>query len=93
RERTYTATSRDVGRLMRLLHGTIEAVEAAVRDGGDALSAIDGAVGLDRLIHAKPDAAAIADLAEEDPLVRAADRHGTLRKFAPLLLEAIDFRA
>lgn len=93
RERTYTATSRDVGRLMRLLHGTAAAVEAALRDGGDMAAAIDGAVGLDRLVRSAPQAAAIADLAEEDPLIRAADRWRTLRKFAPLLLQAIDFRA
>jgi hypothetical protein len=93
RERTYTATSREVGRLMRLLHGTAAAVEAALRDGGDVAAAIDGAVGLDRLVRSAPQAAAIADLAEEDPLVRAADRWQTLRKFAPLLVQAIDFRA
>ena len=93
RERTYTATSREVGRPMRLLHSTAAAVEAALRDGGDVAAAIDGAVGLDRLVRSAPQAAAIADLAEEDPLVRAADRWQTLRKFAPLLLQAIDFRA
>lgn len=93
RERTYTATSRDVGRLMRLLHGTAAAVEAAVRDGSDVLAAIDARVGLDRLLRAKGEAAAMADIAEEDPLVRAADRYSTLRKFAPLLLEAIEFKA
>lgn len=93
RERTYTATSRDVGRLMRLLHGTAAAVEAALRDGADVAAAIDHAVGLERLVRSAPQAAAIADLAEEDPLVRAADRWQTLRKFAPLLLEAIGFRA
>ena len=59
---------------------------------GDVAAAIDGAVGLDRLVRSAPQAAAIADLAEEDPLVRAADRRQTLRKFAPLLLQAIDFK-
>jgi Domain of unknown function (DUF4158) len=80
RERTYTATSREVGRLMRLLHGTAAAVEAALRDGGDVAAAIDGAVGLGRLVRSAPQAAAIADLAEEDPLVRAADRWQTPQK-------------
>jgi hypothetical protein len=93
RERTYTATSRDVGRLMRLLHDTAEAVERAVRNSADVAAALDATVGIDRLLSAKPEAAAIADLAEEDPLIRAADRWVTLRKFGPLLLEAIDFRA
>lgn len=93
RERSYTATSRDVGRLMRLLHGTAVAVETAVKERSDVLAAIDVAVGLDKLFAAKPEAAAIVDLAEEDPLVRAADRWATLRKYGPMLLEAIDFKA
>ena len=35
----------------------------------------------------------MADLADEDPLLRAADRWRTLRKFAPDLIEALEFRA
>ncbi|MBW4968310.1 Tn3 family transposase, partial [Pseudoalteromonas sp. CR1] len=93
RERTFVATSRDVGRLMRLLAGTAGAVATAMKENGDALAAIDAAVGLDRLIAAKPQAAEIADVAEEDPLVRAADRWMRLRKYGPMLIEAIDFKA
>ncbi|KOX52092.1 hypothetical protein ADL19_16805, partial [Streptomyces purpurogeneiscleroticus] len=63
------------------------------KENGDALAAIDAAVGLDRLIAAKPQAAEIADVAEEDPLVRAADRWMRLRKYGPMLIEAIDFKA
>ena len=36
---------------------------------------------------------ALANLVEEDPLVRAAGRWRTLRKFAPALIEALQFRA
>ncbi|WP_127993255.1 Tn3 family transposase (plasmid) [Methylobacterium fujisawaense] len=93
RERTFVATSRDVGRLMRLLAGTAGAVATAMKENGDALAAIDAAVGLDRLIAAKPQAAEIADVAEEDPLVRAADRWMRLREYGPMLIEAIDFKA
>ena len=35
----------------------------------------------------------LANLAEEDPLLRAADRWKTLHKFAPDLIEALEFRA
>ena len=35
----------------------------------------------------------LANLAEEDPLLRAADRWRTLHKFAPDLLEAPEFHA
>ncbi len=74
RERTYTATSRDVGPA----HAPAPRHDRSGRGRGARrrrrAQRDRRAVGLDRLIHAKPDAAAIADLAEEDPLVRAADR-------------------
>ena len=50
-------------------------------------------MGWDKLLRARPQAASIAELTEEDPLVRAADRWTTLRKFVPDLLEAVDFKA
>ena len=35
----------------------------------------------------------LADLAEEDPLLGAADRYNTLRRFAPELIDALEFTA
>ena len=35
----------------------------------------------------------LANLADEDPLRGAADRYLTLRKFAPELIEALEFKA
>ena len=93
KERSYVATGRDVGRLMRLFHSTIDALATAQDGGIDGFEAVDKAVGWDKLLRARPQAASIADLAEEDPLVRAADRWTTLRKFVPDLLEAVDFKA
>lgn len=60
--RSCAATSRDVGRLMRLLHQIAAAVDAAVKDGSDVVTAIDHAVRLSQLVSAKWEAAAIADL-------------------------------
>lgn len=91
--RQYTATARDVGRLMRLFQGTIDALATALRTGADPLTVVEDGVGVARLMAARPEVAAIAETAEADPLVRAADRHATLRKFAPALLEALDFTA
>ena len=93
KERSYVATGRDVGRLMRLFHSTIDALATAQEGGIDGFEAVDKAVGWDKLLRARPQAASIADLAEEDALVRAADRWTTLRKFVPDLLEAVDFKA
>ena len=92
-KRTYAATTRDVGRIMRLFDRTVAALEASQDSGIDGFTAVDAAVGWDKLLRARSEARIIADLAEENPLIRAADRWKTLRKFAPLLLEAIDFKA
>ena len=93
KKRTYAGTTRDVGRLMAMFHRTIDALSSAQDGEIDAFTAVDKAVGWDKLLRARPQVAAIAELADEDPLVRAADRWVTLRKFAPALLEAIDFKA
>ena len=92
-EKHYSATSRDVGRLLRLFHGTIEAVRQAKESAGDIFTAIDETVGWTKLLRARGEVASIAALTAQDPLVRAADRYATLRKFSPALLDALEFRA
>ena len=81
--RRYAATAGDVGRLMRLFHGTIDALAAAQAGDLDAFEAVDSAVGWAKLLRVRGEVQALADLAGEDPLRRAADRWKTLRKFAP----------
>ncbi|WP_145206870.1 Tn3 family transposase [Sphingobium sp. B2] len=93
KKRVYAATTRDVGRLMRMFSRTIDALALAQDGQIDAFDAVDEAVGWHKLLAAKAEVKAIGDLAEEDPLVRASDRWVTLRKFAPALLEAIQFKA
>ncbi len=93
KEKTYAATSRDVGRLMRLFHNTIEALGAAQDSDRDAFAVVDETVGWAKLLRARPEVAGLADLAEENPLIRAADRYITIRKFVPALLEALAFKA
>ncbi|CAO3383320.1 Tn3 family transposase [Azospirillum argentinense] len=93
KEKTYTATSRDVGRLMRLFHDTIEALTVAQDSDRDAFVVVDETVGWARLLRARPEVAGLADLAEENPLIRASDRYITIRKFVPALLEALTFKA
>jgi TnpA family transposase len=93
KERRYVASTRDVGRLMRLFHGTIEALETAQKTKRDGFAVVDERVGWTKLQRARGDVRTLADLAEEDPLLGAADRYRTLRKFAPELLEALEFKA
>src|SRR3546814_7459828 len=54
---------------------------------------LDSSVGWNTLLKARPEVATIAETANLDPLTVAADRYATLRKFAPDLLEALQFRA
>jgi len=93
KERRYVASTRDVGRLMRLLHGTIEALETAQEAQRDGFAVMDERVGWAKLQRVRGDVRTLADLAEEDPLLGAADRYRTLRKFAPELIEALEFKA
>jgi hypothetical protein len=92
-ERKYQASSREVAQLMRLFSGVIEAVDQARAEGGDAIDRIDAQVGWAKLLDAKPKVDALAALAAEDPLVSAADRYATLRRFAPTFLEHMHFKA
>ena len=91
--RRYSTTARDVGRLMRMFRGTIDALSEAASTGQDPIKVLDEAVGWSRLLRARGEVAEIADTADVDPLVRAADRHAGLRKFSPALLEALAFKA
>ena len=91
--RRYVASAGDVGRLMRLFHGTIEALVTAREGGSDAFDTLDEAVGWPKLLKVRGEVRALADQAVEDPLIRAADRWKTLRKFAPALIEALAFKA
>lgn len=93
KERRYAASTRDVGRLMRLFHGTIEALATAQKEQRDGFAVVDECVGWTKLQRVRGDVRTLADLAEEDPLLGAADRYRTLRKFAPELLEALEFKA
>ena len=91
--RRYAASASNVGRLMRMFHGTIEALAAAHEGEADAFEAVDDAVGWPKLLRVREEVQELASLAGEDPLVRAADRWRTLRKFAPALIEALQFRS
>lgn len=93
KERRYVASTRNVGRLMRLFHGTIEALETAQKERREGFAVVDEVVSWPKLLRVRGEVRTLADLAEEDPLLGAAARYRTLRKFAPELLEALGFKA
>ena len=92
-ERRYVAGTKNVARLMRLFHDTIEALGEAQSSERDAFAVVDETVGWTKLLRAQGEVKELADLADEDMLQGAADRYLTLRKFAPDLLEALEFKA
>jgi len=92
-ERRYSATAKDVARLMRMFLGTIDALATAAETAADPMAALDEAVGWNKLLRVRDEVAQIAETADVDPLVRAADRYASLRKFAPALLQALEFKA
>lgn len=91
--RNYAATSKNVARLMLIFRRTIDALTDGIDTGEDPIEALDASVGWTTLLKARPEVATIAETASLDPLTVAADRYVTLRKFAPDLIEALQFRA
>ena len=76
----YAASAGDVGRLMHLFHGTIEALAMAQQDDADAFEAVGDAVDWPKLLRAQEQVRDLAALAGE--VVRAAataDRRRPLR--------------
>jgi hypothetical protein len=68
---------------MRLFGATISALDEAVQHGGDPLELIDEMVGWHKLVAARAQVDALANLAGEDALVAATERYATLRRFSP----------
>ncbi|CAM3068166.1 Tn3 family transposase (plasmid) [Sphingomonas paucimobilis] len=93
RKRRYQDSIQSVGQLMRLFGATITALDEAVQNGGDPLELIDEAVGWHRLVAAKAQVDALADLAGEDALVTATERYATLRRLSPAFLDTFTFKA
>ena len=93
KERRYQDSIQSVGQLMRLFGATISALDEAIQHGGDPLELIDEMVGWHKLVAAKAQVDALANLAGEDALVMATERYATLRRFGPAFFEAFSFKA
>jgi TnpA family transposase len=93
RERQFQASSREVSQLMRLFAQVIGAVDGALDDGADVMDRLETQVGWWRVQAVKPRIEQLAALAVQDPLVSAAERYVSLRRFFPPFLEHIRFKA
>ena len=90
-ERRFQATKRDVAKALLLFRRTIAALKQAQATGEDGVAVVDREVGLKRLDDALPIIGAVADVADQDVLVTAAERYSVLRRFSPRFLAAFRF--
>ena len=92
-ERRFQATKRDVAKALLLFRRTIAAIKQAQATGEDGVTVVDREVGLKRLDDALPIIGAVADVADQDILVTAAERYSVLRRFSPRFLAAFRFES
>ena len=90
-ERRFQATKRDVAKALLLFRRTIAALKQAQATGEDGVAVVDREIGLKRLDDALPIIGAVAEVADQDILVTAAERYSVLRRFSPRFLAAFRF--
>ena len=93
RDQSWSTSKTQVGRLIRLFGGAIDAMMRAREQERDPFDVLDEEIGWDRLLASRDAIAALGDLATEDPLSLAAGRYVQLRPFAPAFLETFQFDA
>jgi TnpA family transposase len=92
-ERRFQTTKRDVAKALLLFRRTISALKQAQETGEDGVAVVDREVGMKRLDEALPIIGAVADVADQDLLVTAAERYSALRRFSPRFLGAFRFES
>ena len=92
-ERRFQATRRDVARALILFRRTIAALRLAKETGEDGVAVVEREIGMEQLDGVLPVIGAVADVADQDILVTAAERYSVLRRFSPRFLAAFDFRS
>ena len=92
-ERRFQATKRDVAKVLLLFRRTIAALKQAKETGEDGVAVVDREVGMMRLDGALPIIELVAEVADQEILVTAAERYTVLRRFSPRFLEAFRFQS
>ena len=92
-ERRFQATKRDVAKALLLFRRTIAALKQAQQTGEDGVAVDDREVGLKRLDDVLPIIGSVAEVADQDILVTAAERYSVLRRFSPRFLAAFRFES
>lgn len=92
-DRRFQASKRDVAKALILFRRTIVALNRAKETGEDGVAVVDREVGMKRLAEALPIIGSVADVADQDILVTAAERYSVLRRFSPRFLAAFQFQS
>ena len=92
-ERRFQATKRDVAKALLLFRRTIAALKRAKQAGEDGVAAVEREVGLAQLDRALPTIEAVADVADQDILLTAAEKYTVLRRFSPRFLASFQFQS
>ncbi len=92
-EKRFQATRRDVARALVLFRRTIAALRHAKEAGEDGVAVVEREIGMAQLDGVLPVIGAVADVADQDILVTAAERYSVLRRFSSRFLAAFDFRS
>ena len=92
-EQRFQATRRDVAKALILFRRTIAALRHAKEAGEDGVAVVEREIGMKQLDGVLPIIGAVADVADQDILVTAAERYAVLRRFSSRFLAAFDFRS
>jgi hypothetical protein len=93
RKQRYVDAQQDTTKVLRLFRDTLRALVAANDTGRNAIDVLDDEVGWHRLLQAKPEVEAMVRDADPDPLLLAAERYHTMRKYTARFLETFTFRS
>jgi hypothetical protein len=91
-ERRFQATRRDVARALVLFRRTIAALRHAKEAGEDGVAVVEREIGMAQLDGVLPVVGAVADVADQDILVTAAERYsvpGSVRASSPPLTSGL----
>jgi TnpA family transposase len=92
-ERRFQATKRDVAKALLLFRRTIAALKRAKQAGEDGLAVVEREVGMAQLDRALPTIEAVANVADQDILLTAAEKYSVLRRFSPRFLASFQFQS
>jgi hypothetical protein len=86
-------TRQNVATALLLFRRTIAALRLAKETGEEGVAVVDHEVGMKQLDEVLPVIGSVANVAEQDILITAAERYSVLRRFSPCFLKAFDFRS